>query len=195
MRKMAGFTTGNHMNYNPRTTVKPPDSLIEKTPFHRFSTPLEYVEAKIQNDGADVWTAYEFLKLMKLLAVVFLQDAAAIWVLHPERKEHPMFSMPVFQDPEWLVSILCVFAARVVLFVYFILCVLFYFIFIFRVCTVCSEWLVSILWVFFILRARVVLFVYFILCVLYVLYILFCACYFILFYFIVLCVFLLFVMF
>jgi hypothetical protein len=144
MRKLAGFTTGNNMNYNPRTTVEPPASLIEKTPFHRFSTPLEYVEAKIQNDEADVWTALEFLKLMKLLGVVFLQDAAAMWVLHPERKEHPMFSMPVFQDPEWLVSTLrvflfCVFACcfcacclfclfyflRVILFCAYVLCLFF----------------------------------------------------------------------
>jgi uncharacterized damage-inducible protein DinB len=144
MRKLAGFTTGNNMNYNPRTTVEPPESLIAKTPFHRFSTALEYVEAKIQNDQADCWTAYEFLKLMKLMGVIFLQDAAAMWVLHPARKEHPMFSMPVFQDPEWLVSTLrvflfCVFACcfcacclfclfyflRVILFCAFVLCLFF----------------------------------------------------------------------
>jgi hypothetical protein len=71
------------------------------------------VEAKIQNDNADCWTAYEFLKLMKLLAVVFLQDAAAMWVLHPERKEHPIFKMPVFSDPEWPVSLFCVCACCV----------------------------------------------------------------------------------
>jgi hypothetical protein len=105
MRKLAGFTTGNNMYYNPRSTVEPPESLIEKTPFFRFSTPFEFIDAKIKNDNEECWTAYEFLKLMKLLGVVFLQDAAAIWVLHPARKEHPMFSMPVFRDPEWLVSI------------------------------------------------------------------------------------------
>jgi hypothetical protein len=109
MRKLAGFTTGNNMYYNPRSTVEPPESLIEETPFFRFSTALEYVEAKIKHDNADVWTAYEFLKLMKLLNVVFLQDAAAIWVLHPERKEHPIFSMPVFRHADWLVSTFCVF--------------------------------------------------------------------------------------
>ena len=69
---------------------------------------FEYVEAKIQNGNADCWTAYEFLKLMKLLVVVFLQDAAAMCVLHPERKEHPIFKMPVFRDPEWPVSLFCV---------------------------------------------------------------------------------------
>jgi uncharacterized damage-inducible protein DinB len=191
MRKLAGFTTGNNMNYNPRTTVEPPASLIEKTPFHRFSTPLEYVEAKIQNDEADVWTALEFLKLMKLLGVVFLQDAAAMWVLHPERKEHPMFSMPVFQDPEWLVSILCAFlffaccfifrvcTARVVLFVYFVyfisrvLFILFYFIF--RAC--------CLFYVYFISRVLFILFyfsrVLFILCLFYFARVV----YFILFYF------------
>jgi hypothetical protein len=104
MRKLAGFVTGNNMYYNPRTTVEPPESLLGKTPFFRFHTPFEFVEASIQNNNADCWTAYEFLKLMKLLGVVFLQDAAAIWVLHPERKEHPMFNMPVFRDPEWPVS-------------------------------------------------------------------------------------------
>jgi hypothetical protein len=109
MRKLAGFTTGNNMYYNPRSTVEPPALLIEKTPFFHFSTALEYVEQKIQHDNADCWTAYEFLKLMKLLGVVFLQDAAAMWVLHPERKEHPIFQLPVFLDPEWPVSILCVF--------------------------------------------------------------------------------------
>ena len=127
MRKLAGFTTGNNMYYNPRTTVEPPASLMEKTPFFRFSTAFQYVEAKIQNDNADCWTAYEFLKLMKLLGVVFLQDAAAMWVLHPERKEHPIFLMPVFRDPEWLVSILCCF---------FILCV-----FVFCACTCCFIYL------------------------------------------------------
>ena len=77
---------------------------------------------------------------MKLLVVIFLQDVAAIWVLHPERKEHPMFSMPVFQDPEWLVSttlrvfLFCAFVrfiyfvhARVVFFYFFyFLCVIFF---------------------------------------------------------------------
>jgi hypothetical protein len=118
MRKLAGFTTGNNMYFNPRSTVEPPESLFEKTAFGRFSTAKEYVEQKIQNDNADCWTAFEFLKLMKLLGVVFLQDAAAMWVLHPERREHPMFSMPVFRDPEWHVSIFCVF-----IFCVFIFCV------------------------------------------------------------------------
>jgi hypothetical protein len=63
------------------------------------------VQAKIKHDNADVWMAYEVLKLMKLLNVVFLQDAAAIWVLHPERKEHPIFSMPVFHHADWLVRV------------------------------------------------------------------------------------------
>ena len=150
MRKLAGFTTGNNMYYNPRTTVEPPASLMEKTPFFCFSTAFQYVEAKIQNNNADCWTAYKFLKLMKLLGAVFLQDAAAMWVLHPERKEHPIFLMPMFRDPKRLVSILCCllfcvflyFAhARVVLFIYFILCALFFNLFCARVMCVCLGYL------------------------------------------------------
>ena len=103
MRAMAGYTLANGMYYNPRSAVKVEMALLCKTPF-KFAFDscdilLDYVAA---NNGEGS-TALHFCRFMKNLAVVFVQDAAAMWLLHEGRRNHPLFKMDLFQSDEWKV--------------------------------------------------------------------------------------------
>ena len=40
--------------------------------------------------------------------MIILQDAAAMFALHPERRTHTVFRLPIFADPEFLVRFLFV---------------------------------------------------------------------------------------
>jgi hypothetical protein len=62
-------------------------------------------------------TAREFVKFMVKLHTAFLQDAAATLVKFPQRSTRSTCQMPVFQDPDWPVSIF-VFVASVLCFVH-----------------------------------------------------------------------------
>lgn len=105
MRKIAGHVKADGMFYLPRGIRRPSDALMKKTPFGVFVMHhLPYVEQNV-SEGGTIGTALMFLRLMKEMGQVFLQDAAAIWLLHPERRDHPMFTLPVFCDPEWEVSL------------------------------------------------------------------------------------------
>ncbi len=63
------------------------------------------MEAAIAN-GATKWTAFNFLSFMIELNKVFIQDSAAILILHPERGDHPLFQMAVFRSEAFAVSML-----------------------------------------------------------------------------------------
>ena len=53
-------------------------------------------------------TVISFLKFFIELNKIFLQDAAAIVALHPERKDHSIFQkMPCFLSEEFKVSCCC----------------------------------------------------------------------------------------
>ena len=55
----------------------------------------------MEADGRDRFTAHHFLKFMKEMRAVVLQDLAATAVLYPSRKKHLVFSLALFQTQEW----------------------------------------------------------------------------------------------
>ena len=103
MRMMAGFDTANGMYYNPRTTVEPPQELLDLTPFAFAFEACPLVEEAVAGTSKS-YTALTVLRFLKDIATVFLQDAAAMWILHPDRREHPMYSMPIFSHGLYEVS-------------------------------------------------------------------------------------------
>ena len=106
MRAIGGFTVAKGMYYNPRTTVNPPLELVLKTPFKFAYDYCDAIWESVVNDDSPGSTAHTFLRLMKNVVVIFIQDTAAIWVLHEERRAHPIFHLDVFQSQEWKVSFL-----------------------------------------------------------------------------------------
>ena len=56
-----------------------------------------------------------FLSFMMMLNRVFIQDAAAMLVLFPERINHPLFRLEVFGSEEFNVSFVVVFVAIAIL--------------------------------------------------------------------------------
>jgi hypothetical protein len=105
IRKIAGYSTGSGMYYNLRTTVKPSDELLRTTPFWWAFDALEGVEAAMKDDNDSSYTAVCFLRFICELAVVFLQDAAAMWILYADRRSHPMYHIDTFSLQEWRVSL------------------------------------------------------------------------------------------
>lgn len=104
IRSMAGFPPGQ-THYNPRTQVDVPDVLLEQV-FPWVDGELERVHQRCAEDGIDRQTAVEFLKLLKHLRIVAFQDAAYMLAFSLDRCEgHPMFKLPCFSNPVFLVSI------------------------------------------------------------------------------------------
>ena len=104
------------LHYNPQSAFKVEMALLCKTPFKfafdSWDNLLDYVAA---SDGEGS-TALHFCRFMKNLAFVFVQDAAAMWLLHEGRCNHPLFKMDLFQSNEWKVNFF-------VYFLFFCLCV------------------------------------------------------------------------
>ena len=89
---MAGYEADDWY-WNPRGNVKPPEELLKLVfPFVDFE--LERLEAMEEMKHV---TALCTLRYFKYLRMVVLQDAAAMLVLHPERRDHGLWSMPVFR--------------------------------------------------------------------------------------------------
>jgi hypothetical protein len=93
------FTEGGGIYFNPRTVVIPPQELQDKL-FEFVDSELEAVEAA-NRDGSELWTALGFLRFMKRMKQVVLQDAAYIMEFHPDRINHPVFQLLVFQSEEF----------------------------------------------------------------------------------------------
>ena len=106
MRAMAGYTTASGMYYNPRTVVHPPEELLLETPF-AFSISACGVLERAVAESDSFYTALCFLRLMKRLGEVLLQDAATIWIKYPERRPHFLFTLRVFGLSEFEVSCCC----------------------------------------------------------------------------------------
>jgi hypothetical protein len=115
IRKLAGCTGANGMYYNPRTIEAVDMLLLRLTPVGKWvydaHAQMELAIAK----GATKWTAFNFLSFMVQLNKIFIQDAAAMLILHPERGDHPMFQMAVFRSEAFAVSF-CLFYCRCFLF-------------------------------------------------------------------------------
>ncbi|CAB9528452.1 Transcriptional activator of glycolytic enzymes [Seminavis robusta] len=92
IRALAGFFGGKDSAYFlSRSTVQPKKELLVQTPIGRWvSAAYEAVcAADKKNEHPPVRL---FLKFLMDLNEVFLQDAAAMLILHPERKDHPIFT-------------------------------------------------------------------------------------------------------
>jgi len=104
IRKLAGYEEGsNKVYFNTRTIIYPTDLLRQSTPigkwcYEGYNSLLGRIEETEENPS----TAISFLRFMVDLNDVFLQDCAAMLVLHPERANHPLFHcVQVFDMPEW----------------------------------------------------------------------------------------------
>jgi hypothetical protein len=106
MRRAAGHVLANGMHHNIWTTVEPDriDSDLVDCVFPFVKPCLEKViEAKSRSDSqSHLNTAVCFLELLQHLALVFLQDAAAMMILHEERKEMALFKhIPILQGAKF----------------------------------------------------------------------------------------------
>jgi hypothetical protein len=113
IRKLAGFTDANGMYYNPRTMVEVEESLLRLTPVGCWLFDAQAAVASANELGAGKFTAMNFLAFMMTLNRVFIQDAAAMLVLHPEKIDHPLFRLEVFRSVEFSVSFLLLLLAVV----------------------------------------------------------------------------------
>lgn len=104
IRTMAGFTMDASVHYNTRTAVEPPECLVLNV-FPWVDECMRQVQTCEDSTGSNLCTAQAFLGLMSQLRIIALQDAAAMRVLHPERCDNPLFSLPVFQSDEFNVSL------------------------------------------------------------------------------------------
>lgn len=101
MRKLAGFTSSNKMYYNPRTTVIPDNDLLRATPIGKWCYDGLDGVLEASKDG-DNQTAIHTLRFFCELNKIFIQDAAAMLVLHPDRQSHPIFNeLAVFSTVEF----------------------------------------------------------------------------------------------
>ena len=99
IRHMAGFPESLH--WNPRSVVEPPARLVKMCmPF--LDDAIAKVDEAVERDKKERFTARYTLRLWKDLCRIALQDAAVIFISHPERTSCPLFQLPVFQDREFL---------------------------------------------------------------------------------------------
>jgi hypothetical protein len=97
LRRAAGFVLADGMHHNIRTTVEPDpedgDLLDAVFPFVKGCLAAVLAAKAAETDGSQSYlnTAVCFLELLGHLALVFLQDAAAMVVLHPERGDNTMY--------------------------------------------------------------------------------------------------------
>ncbi|KAG7362818.1 centromere DNA-binding like protein [Nitzschia inconspicua] len=98
----AGFREADGLHYNPRVAVIPPTSLTEKVFPCLSDTFQAFTGLSEISPEDDKVTATRFLHFMKVLSEVVIQDAAVIFVEHPNRIHHPLFSsVEVFQSNEF----------------------------------------------------------------------------------------------
>ena len=97
MRAAGEYTEG--VFYCPRSVVVT-DTLeqLEALLWDWVEPAIEILEEKYRATGSsdNVMTAFVFLTFMKKLKRVVLQDAAYMMEFHPERKHHPVLSLPIF---------------------------------------------------------------------------------------------------
>jgi hypothetical protein len=108
IRSLAGFS-GPGSFFLPRGTVKPPEELVELL----YPAPLDTWIRK-KDDGAihDGLTTEQFIKVLKFLRVVFLQDAAIMIDRRPKDIiwKHQIFQMDSFlrfKKKSWRLSPTC----------------------------------------------------------------------------------------
>jgi Centromere DNA-binding protein complex CBF3 subunit, domain 2/Transcriptional activator of glycolytic enzymes len=89
IRKLAGYHSNSRCYFNTRTEVMPDENLLRMCPIGKWS--YDALQKVIEKDDGSHQTAVHALKFFCHLNIVFLQDAAAMMCLRPERANHPMF--------------------------------------------------------------------------------------------------------
>jgi hypothetical protein len=116
IRKLAGCTGANGVYYNPQTMEEVGMVLLQMTPVGKwFYVTHAQVQAAIAN-RAMKGTVFNFLSFMVEINKVFIQDAAALLIMHPECGNHPMFQMAVFRSEEFAVSLNMFFCFNFIIF-------------------------------------------------------------------------------
>jgi hypothetical protein len=105
LRVIAGFVQGERYSL-PRGRVEPPESL-KLLIFPFIESEMENVRDAVDDDKKERPTAVCTLRLWKALRTIILQDAAAMFVKHPSRKDHTFFKLPLFRSSAFLVSVYC----------------------------------------------------------------------------------------
>jgi hypothetical protein len=105
IRSLAGFNSANGAYFNTRTTVMPSQELLDATPFGFAFKMIDQVNA--EDPHGSHRTAFQMLRFFMDMAVIFLQDSAAMMVQFPARSNHPMFhEIPLFSSDEFQVSMM-----------------------------------------------------------------------------------------
>ena len=103
IRAMAGFTEEKDPHWNPRVACEVPEELTQQI-FPWIEEELEKVLEANRVDKKERYTAMAFLKVLKELRAIIIQDAATILIEHPERKEHFLFGhFEIFKTTEFKV--------------------------------------------------------------------------------------------
>ena len=102
IRVLAGFDD-DELHFSPRVVCEPPEELQQMI-WPWIEEELELVFDAIRRDGKERRTAVCVLRFWICLRTIILQDAAAMFVLHPERCDHPVFRLPVFKSSLFSVS-------------------------------------------------------------------------------------------
>jgi hypothetical protein len=100
MRPIVGFPPEKGLHWSERE-MKLPDESLQQHPelWPWIEVALEAVNNATAADGINRYTALAFLKFMKYLRIVILQDAAVL--LH-EGRTHRALQEPIFSTPEFL---------------------------------------------------------------------------------------------
>jgi hypothetical protein len=102
LRVIAGYEQGERY-FLPHCCAVPSE-ILQKQIFPYIEAELENIRRLVEEDKKDQPTAVCTLRLWLKLGVIILQDAAEIAVQYSSRKDHPLFRLPVFSSPEFLVS-------------------------------------------------------------------------------------------
>ncbi|KAG7371290.1 centromere DNA-binding like protein [Nitzschia inconspicua] len=104
IRQLAGYPDGQSLYFNTRTALDPPEALLRATPMGQWVYEAhENVGRRCSESGSSKHqTAYQVLCFFVDLNRFFLQDAAAMICLYPERGRHKMYDeIPVFNHELW----------------------------------------------------------------------------------------------
>ena len=105
IRAIAGFPGKTNFYYNRRTTVDPPQELLEATPIGKwvYQAHEEVKEKVLSSASTKHQTAYQVLSFFMDVNKFFLQDAAAMMVLYETRSSHSLFrQLPCFGMEQWV---------------------------------------------------------------------------------------------
>ena len=99
IRNAAGFVLGNGLYCNPRTVLEVPEELLKQSPLGKpFLVEHDRIKVQVarstQRKETPKFTSLAFLNFMRELNIVLFQDAAAMIVKHPDRRNNPLYQLP-----------------------------------------------------------------------------------------------------